>query len=81
MRKESATTGLREKLRRLASAKGKHRAREAEEALEALRRLENGTYGICTDCGRTIPERRLSARPEATRCVVCQSMRELVSAA
>ena len=77
MRRETVTTGLREELQRLASAKADHRSREAEEAREALVRLENGEYGICTDCGRTIPEKRLNAKPEAIRCVGCQSAREL----
>lgn len=32
-----------------------------------------GTYGVCVDCGATIPEGRLRARPDADRCVACQS--------
>jgi len=35
---------------------------------EALRRLEEGTYGICQDCDREIPAPRLKALPFATRC-------------
>jgi len=77
MRRETATTGLREKLRRLAAAKADHCSRKAEEAREALFRLENGVYGICMDCDRTIPEKRLDAKPEAIRCIGCQSAREL----
>ena len=77
MRRETVTTGLREELQRLASAKADHRSREAEEAREALFRLENGVYGICTDCDTTIPEKRLDAKPEAIRCIGCQSAREL----
>ena len=37
--------------------------------LDALDRVEHGTYGICADCGSQIPEGRLDARPEAARCV------------
>jgi RNA polymerase-binding transcription factor DksA len=37
----------------------------------ARERLAEGTYGICADCGRRIPEGRLLARPTATRCVAC----------
>ena len=40
--------------------------------LDALRRIEIGTYGICVDCGAEVPEGRLEARPEAARCVSCQ---------
>ncbi|MEV8635954.1 TraR/DksA family transcriptional regulator [Streptosporangium sp. NPDC051023] len=43
---------------------------------EALRRLEEGVYGRCADCGSPVPEGRLEARPEAARCVQCQARRE-----
>jgi DnaK suppressor protein len=42
----------------------------------ALQRIEDGTYGTCTDCGTTISEARLAVRPEAARCVECQSKAE-----
>ncbi len=41
--------------------------------LEALRRLDEGRYGICVDCGAAVPEGRLEAKPEAARCVACQA--------
>lgn len=37
----------------------------------ALRRIDDGSYGICESCGRAIPEQRLAARPFAQRCVSC----------
>ena len=42
----------------------------------ALQRIEEGTYGICTNCGRQIPEERLEARPWATLCIECKRERE-----
>lgn len=39
--------------------------------VDALRRIENGTYGDCASCERPIPYGRLLAMPEATRCVSC----------
>lgn len=42
----------------------------------ALKRIEDGTYGQCTNCGRQIPEERLEARPYATLCIECQRHRE-----
>jgi DnaK suppressor protein len=42
----------------------------------ALDRLDDGSYGRCVDCGRMLSDERLSARPEAERCVDCQSARE-----
>jgi DnaK suppressor protein len=46
------------------------------EVLNALHRIELGTYGTCTDCGGGVPEGRLEAKPEAARCVACQSKRD-----
>ena len=37
----------------------------------ALERIEDGTYGICDNCGDDIPLGRLQALPEATRCLNC----------
>jgi DnaK suppressor protein len=39
----------------------------------ALRRVDEGTYGLCVDCGKPVPEGRLEARPDAARCVACQA--------
>ncbi len=50
-------------------------ARESAEldAVDAaLKRIEAGTYGVCTDCGTDIPAARLHAAPETPRCIVCQ---------
>src|SRR5579859_7186953 len=44
--------------------------------LDALGRIETGSYGTCIDCGDHVPEGRLEARPEAARCVRCQSKRD-----
>jgi RNA polymerase-binding protein DksA len=38
----------------------------------ALKRIEAGTYGICTNCGKEIPVDRLEALPWATLCIDCQ---------
>ena len=39
------------------------------EVERALKRIEDGTYGRCVDCGQPIPEKRLQALPWAARCV------------
>lgn len=49
---------------------------QRRQVLDALLRLDRGTYGVCADCGASIPEGRLDARPEAARCVKCQSKRD-----
>jgi DnaK suppressor protein len=43
---------------------------------EALRRLEEGTFGYCFECGEEIAERRLRALPFAVRCKDCEEARE-----
>ncbi|MBO6527172.1 TraR/DksA family transcriptional regulator [Erythrobacter sp.] len=37
----------------------------------ALLRIESGTYGTCSRCGKQIARARLEARPIATRCIEC----------
>jgi len=41
------------------------------QILEALERLEEGRYGICTSCGGAIPFERLFVFPEAPECASC----------
>ena len=62
--------------------------RELDEGLEenaehilveieaALERIEEGTYGLCADCGRPIGEERLRALPYATLCIDHKRARE-----
>jgi RNA polymerase-binding protein DksA len=37
----------------------------------ALARIENGTYGTCTNCGKEIAVARLDAQPWASLCIDC----------
>jgi DnaK suppressor protein len=46
--------------------------RQRSDVLDALHRIDLGTYGTCLDCGAVVPEGRLEAKPEAARCVSCQ---------
>src|SRR6476660_2304083 len=47
-------------------------AREQVAALDdALRRLDEGRYGVCDRCGQPIGAERLAARPAAVTCVRC----------
>jgi RNA polymerase-binding protein DksA len=39
---------------------------------DALKRIENGSYGFCTDCGKIIEKERLEAVPHAQQCVQCK---------
>jgi len=42
------------------------------EVLRALKRIDDGTYGKCERCGKTIPEKRLEAIPWAIRDIKCE---------
>ena len=42
----------------------------------ALRRMEDGTYGVCEECGKRIPALRLKALPFASLCVRCKREEE-----
>lgn len=43
---------------------------------EALKRIEEGTFGICEVCGKEISEDRLRARPVTTQCIACKMEEE-----
>lgn len=38
----------------------------------ALRRMEEGTFGVCQGCGDAIPMERLEAVPNTTKCIACK---------
>jgi DnaK suppressor protein len=42
----------------------------------ALLRIQSPEYGLCTDCGASIPFGRLRAEPQALRCTLCEASRE-----
>jgi RNA polymerase-binding protein DksA len=42
----------------------------------ALKRIEDGTYGVCASCGREIPPARLEANPWASLCIDCKRKAE-----
>ncbi len=44
----------------------------ANKVREALERIDNGTFGICENCGAEISEARLRVRPVTTQCIDCK---------
>ncbi len=44
----------------------------------ALAKIEDGTYGVCEDCGDPIAFERLEALPFATLCIGCKKRREVI---
>jgi DnaK suppressor protein len=54
---------------------------DAERALllqveEAIERIDDGSFGICANCGDPIPRPRLEAIPWARYCIQCQELAE-----
>lgn len=47
-----------------------------QEVDESLDRIENGTFGICEECGGPIGLKRLEANPMAKYCVSCKTRLE-----
>jgi len=45
------------------------------EVDQALEKLDEGTYGLCDECGRPISSERMEAMPFATLCVTCSARR------
>jgi len=82
---DAADVGAADDLDRASSVHGRDTATMLAEVLfgnqlqidRAMQRVIEGRYGTCEDCERGISPERLSARPEATRCVDCQRRHEL----
>ncbi len=62
--------------RELEFALGERETAELAAIAAALGRIEAGTYGLCIDCGASVPAARLQASPEALRCITCQETAE-----
>jgi DnaK suppressor protein len=43
---------------------------------QALSRIEDGSYGLCLNCGSLMNEKRLTAIPWSRHCVECQELAE-----
>jgi DnaK suppressor protein len=53
-----------------------HAVEELSQVVAALRRVEDGSYGLCADCGEPIDQRRLLALPATPYCTACQAIHE-----
>jgi len=47
-----------------------------EQSVHALERIDDGTYGVCENCGNAIGKLRLQAFPRATLCLNCKAQQE-----
>jgi DnaK suppressor protein len=47
-----------------------------EKVEHALEKIEDGTFGMCEECGEEISLKRLEARPETNLCIRCKEEQE-----
>lgn len=71
--KESSDLALRDVIQELALRLGDQESRMLADIDMALRRMDEGSFGICVRCGKPIDERRLEAMPTARYDAVCQA--------
>ena len=71
--KDSVDMSLQDVNQEIALRLGERESRMVAEIDEALRRIDEGTYGVCERCGNPIPEARLEALPTARFDAACQS--------
>jgi RNA polymerase-binding transcription factor DksA len=50
---------------------GKNLEKNLDDVKVALKQVDAGTYGICSNCGKSIEEVRLKLVPSATLCITC----------
>jgi len=60
----------------MAKASGQRRVAMLRNIEAALKRIDDGTYGLCQDCDEPINPKRLEFDPTALRCVDCASKLE-----
>lgn len=58
-----------------------HKLAQLSSVRHALAKIDDGSYGLCDNCGNEIPFSRLNARPEAPLCIACQTRLEKATAA
>jgi DnaK suppressor protein len=74
--KDSVDMSLRDVNQEIALRLGEHESRMVADIDQALLRIDEGTYGECARCGKTIDERRLEAMPTARYDAACQTIIE-----
>jgi DnaK suppressor protein len=71
--KDSVDMSLQDVSQELAFRLGERESRMVADIDQALRRIEEGTFGLCERCGKPIDERRLEAVPTARYDAACQA--------
>ena len=71
--KESSDLALRDVIQEMALQLSDRESKIVADIDQALRRMEEGSYGTCVRCGHDIDERRLEALPTARYDAACQA--------
>jgi DnaK suppressor protein len=71
--RDEGDESLRVQLRDARMSLAENEARRAQEIEAAIRRIREGSYGQCVDCGQTIELERLKLVPWAARCIEDQT--------
>jgi DnaK suppressor protein len=71
--KESADASMKDVTQEIALKLGDQESQMVADIDQALLRIEEGSYGVCTRCGKPIDERRLEAMPTARYDAACQA--------
>lgn len=74
--KESSDLAQRDVIQELALKLSDHESRMVADIDMALRRMDEGSYGVCVRCGSEIDEKRLEAMPTARFDAACQAAME-----
>ena len=74
--KENSDVALRNGIQELALKLSDQESQMVADIDMALRRMDEGTYGICVRCGKEIDEKRLEAMPTARYDAACQAAME-----
>ena len=61
----------------MAKAAGQRREASLRRITQALKRVDNGEFGVCEECDESINPKRLEFDPTATLCIACASEAEL----
>ena len=74
--KDTADEALSEVIESVNTSMQNAEIKEYRKIVKALSLIEEGSYGICADCSEEISLKRLTAYPNALRCLLCQEKAE-----
>jgi DnaK suppressor protein len=74
--KETGDMAVRDVIEELALKLGERESQIVADIDQALLRIEEGSYGLCSRCGKAVPEERLEAMPTARYDATCQAIIE-----